>query len=136
MGPFGHLLWGLVGISHCTRLFCSNPFGCGVACVIFSNFQFLQLDHKMLLIEVTWYVLRVKNMRSGPPSDPLGLWGKSKLSYAYDDVRQGKVKLQLLKLTNHFITSPTNKEFIGWNQMNLLCYCDVRVTNLSWFSKF
>ena len=27
-----------------------------------------------------------------------------------------------------------NEEFIRWNQMTLLCYCDVRVISWSWFS--
>ena len=35
-------------------------------------FQFLQAYHKMSIIKVAWYVLRVKNMHPGSPSDPSG----------------------------------------------------------------
>ena len=34
--------------------------------------QFLQQYDKMSLIKVVWYVLRVKNMHAGSPSDPSG----------------------------------------------------------------
>ena len=40
--------------------------------VCHTNIQFQQSYHKMSLIKVAWYVLRVKDIYSGSPSDPLG----------------------------------------------------------------
>ena len=37
-----------------------------------NQFQFLQSYHKMSIIKFAWYVLRVKNMHPGSPSDPSG----------------------------------------------------------------
>ena len=46
--------------------------------------HFLQLCHKMSLIKVVWYVLRVKNMHPGSPSDPSGTAAtKAKPRYVY-----------------------------------------------------
>ena len=41
-----------------------------IACVPLPTLQFLQSEHKMSLIKVAWYVLRVKNMHSWSPPDP------------------------------------------------------------------
>ena len=37
-----------------------------------SSFKFLQSCHKVSLIKVAWFMLRVKNMNSWSPSDPWG----------------------------------------------------------------
>ena len=50
-------------------------------------------------ITINRYVLRVKNMHSGLPSDPWGLSGEAKLSYVYDNIRQSKAKLSYLWLS-------------------------------------
>ena len=44
-------------------------------CHTFIFFDFLQLFHKMLLIQVAWHVLRMKNMHPGSSSDPSGTAG-------------------------------------------------------------
>ena len=46
--------------------------GGGVGGVPLSIFKFLQLNDKVSLIKVGWYVLRVENIRSWSPPDPLG----------------------------------------------------------------
>ena len=46
------------------------------------DFQFLQLYHKMSLIKVAWYVIRVKNMHFGSTSDPWDPCIKAKQSCA------------------------------------------------------
>ena len=46
-----------------------NPYSIGVMAAR-PHFQFLQSYHKMSQIKVAWYVLRVKNMHLGSPSDP------------------------------------------------------------------
>ena len=44
--------------------------GGGIGGVPLSSFKFLQSCHKVSLIKVAWYMLRVKNMHSRSPSDP------------------------------------------------------------------
>ena len=46
-----------------------------------THFKFLQLYHKMSIIKVAWYNLRVKNMQSWSHLDPKSPWGEKKLSY-------------------------------------------------------
>ena len=42
--------------------------------------RFPQSNHKISQSKVAWYVLRVKNMHSGSPSDLQGQWGKAILA--------------------------------------------------------
>ena len=53
----------------------------------------------MSLIKVAWYVLRVKNVHFGSPSDLPGLLGESKLIYIHYNIRQGVAEPCLSKLT-------------------------------------
>ena len=49
-----------------------------------THLTILQLDRKMSLIKVAWYVLRVKNIHFGSPSDPSQTAAaEAKLRYVY-----------------------------------------------------
>ena len=54
------------------------------------TYKFLQSYYKMMLIKVTWHVLRVKNMHSGPSSDPCGPLVKAKPSIVDYFIREGE----------------------------------------------
>ena len=69
--------------------------------------RFPQSNHKISQSKVAWYVLRVKNMHSGSPSDLQGQWGKAKLSNLHYIIRRGKAKLHVLKLTSVFYHPPS-----------------------------
>ena len=56
----------------------------------------------MSLIKVPWYVLRVKNMHFGSPSDSRDPCSKAKMSYVKYIIRQGKAKLHILELSSLF----------------------------------
>ena len=66
------------------------------------SFQFLQAYEKVSLIKVAWYVLRVKNIHSWSPPDPLGPWDEEKMSYIHYDIRREEAKLLILKLASVF----------------------------------
>ena len=61
--------------------------------------------HKMLLIKVPQYVLRVKNMHFGSPSDSRNPYSKAKLSFVYYIIMQGEAKLHVQNSLQCFITS-------------------------------
>ena len=58
----------------------------------------------MSLIKVSWYVLRVKNVHFGSPSDTWNPCGnKAELrTLHYQFVRQGEAELRVLKITSVF----------------------------------
>ena len=56
----------------------------------------------MSLIKVVWYVLRVKNIHSWSPPDPLGPLDKDKASYIHYKIRREEAKLRILKLASVF----------------------------------
>ena len=60
----------MVGLLKSTSLFQPSllSFLVGLLVTLY-YFQFLQLYHKVRQIKVAWYVLRVKNMHFGPPSE-------------------------------------------------------------------
>ena len=62
--------------------------------------------------------IRVKNMHTMSPKDLLGLWGEEKPSYAHDNIRQGKAKLRLPKITSVFHHLPS----IGPKQLFVLAH--------------
>ena len=80
--------------------------------VTLSNFQFLQSYHKMSLIKVACYVLREKNMHSGPSFDAWDPWGEVKLSYVNYDIMRGAAKPCIPKLNPvfHHLTSVDPKQ--------------------------
>ena len=71
------------------------------------NFQFLQAYDKVSLIKVGWYVLRVKNIHSWSPPDPLGPRDKEKARYVHFDIRREEAKLLILKLASVFHHLPS-----------------------------
>ena len=56
----------------------------------------------MSLIKVSWYVLRVKNMHFGIPSDSWDPCGKAKPSHVLYIIRLGEAELCILELTSVF----------------------------------
>ena len=66
------------------------------------SFQFLQAYEKVSLIKVAWHVLRVKNIHSWSPPDPLGPWDEEKASYIHYNIRREEAKLHILKLATVF----------------------------------
>ena len=78
------LLIYILGSTRCANTsYLNNYFNFHVCLSIhlFVRLKFLHLYHKMSLIKVACYVLRVKNMNSGSPSDFLGPWGQVRTSY-------------------------------------------------------
>ena len=71
------------------------------------SFQFLQAYDKVSLIKVGWYVLRVKNIHSWSPPDPLGPRDNEKARYVHFDIRREEAKLRILKLTSVFHHLPS-----------------------------
>ena len=65
---------------------------------ITSHFQFLQSYHKMSLIKVAWYVLRVKNIHSWSPSDLWSSWGQDSM-LLYIIRQKAKLNIHTWKLT-------------------------------------
>ena len=61
----------------------------------------------MSLIKVGWYVLRVKNIHSWSPPDPLGPRDKEKARYVHFDIRREEAKLLILKLASVFHHLPS-----------------------------
>ena len=61
----------------------------------------------MSLIKVPWYVLGVKNMHFGSPSDSWDSCGKAKQRYVKYILRQGKAELHILELTSMFHHLPS-----------------------------
>ena len=61
----------------------------------------------MSLIKVPWYVLRVKNMHFGSPSDSWDPRGKEKPNNVYYIIRQGEAKLRILELSSVFHHLPS-----------------------------
>ena len=57
---------------------------------------------KVSLIKVGWYVLRVKNIHSWSPPDPLGPRDKEKVKYIHFNIRREEAKLRILKLASVF----------------------------------
>ena len=76
----------------------------------------LSFSQKMSLVKVAWYMLRVKNMHPGSPSDSWGLQGKVKPSYVHYIIRWGEAKLRMLKLTSVFHHFPS----VGSKQLCVL----------------
>ena len=78
----------------------------------------------MSLIKVSCYVLRVKNMHFGSPSDSWDPCGKAKPSYVQYIIRQGEAELCILELTSVFHQFPS----VGPKQMcalaHLGCTCE------------
>ena len=72
-----------------------------------SSFQFLQAYDKVSLIKVGWYVVRVKNIHSWSPTDPLGPRDKEKVRYIHFDIRREEAKLRILKLASVFHHLPS-----------------------------
>ena len=62
---------------------------------------------KVSLIKVGWYVLRVKNIHSWSPPDPLGPRDNEKARYAHFDIRREEAKLRILKLASVFHHLPS-----------------------------
>ena len=56
----------------------------------------------MSLIKVSWYVLRVKNMHFGLPSDFWNPYSEAKPSYVLYIIMQGKAELRILELFSVF----------------------------------
>ena len=75
--------------------------------VTLSSFQFLQVYDKVSLIKVGWYVLRLKNVHSWSPPDPLGPRDKEKASYIHFDIRREEANLHILKLASVFHHLPS-----------------------------
>ena len=70
--------------------------------------QEFQLHHKMPLKNVPWYVLEVKNMHFGSPSDSWDPCGQAKPSHVlYIIIRQGEAKLCILEPTSVFHHFPS-----------------------------
>ena len=91
------------------------PFGVGVRRrrhVPLLSFQFLQAYDKVSLIKVGWYVLRVKNIHSWSPPDPLGPRDKEKVKYIHFNIRREEAKLCILKLATvfHHLSSVSPKQ--------------------------
>ena len=86
-----------------------RPYGVVVTSrhVTLSSFQFLQAYDKVSLIKVGWYVLKVKNIHSWSPPDPLGPWDKEKASYIHYDIKREEAKLRILKLASVFHHLPS-----------------------------
>ena len=71
--------------------------------------------YKTLIINLTWYVLRVIKMHSWSPSGPWGPISEKKMSYVHYINRGGKAILRISKLTsvdNH-LPSVSNKRFFA-----------------------
>ena len=62
---------------------------------------------KISLIKIAWYVLRVKNVHSWSPPDPLGPRDKEKTSYIHFDIRREEANLRILKLASVFHHLPS-----------------------------
>ena len=87
------------------------------------------MDHNMLLIKVFWYVLRVKNMHSESPSDPLGSMRKAEIHALRYFLRQSRSAF--IKLTSMFhhlpnvdpkhfcVLAPTNRVLPSLHYFNL-----------------
>ena len=90
-----------------------RPYGVVVVVVVtsrhvtLSSFQFLQVYDKVSLIKVGWYVLKVKNIHSWSPPDPLVPWDKEKASYIHYDIKREEAKLRILKLASAFHHLPS-----------------------------
>ena len=100
-----------------------------IHCLITSRIviiQFLQLYHKMSLIKVVWYVLKVKNIHCWSSLDPWGPWGKDISSYIHNFIWQGRVKLRILKLASGFHHTPF------WSQV-VVCIGTPRIYPLVMF---
>ena len=72
-----------------------------------SNFQWLQLYHKISQLKVAWHVFRMKNVYSGSPSDPLSPKGEEKPSYIITLLSKVKLWNVYQNSLHCFITSPT-----------------------------
>ena len=75
---FWHLMVARVKFSrflflYITILSFTSLHPCVCQSITLYDFQFLQLYHKVRLIKVAWYWLRVKNMHFGSSSEPSGL---------------------------------------------------------------
>ena len=107
---FGFIIY--ITISTFTSV---RPYGVVVVVVVvvtsrhvtLSSFQFLQAYDKVSLIKVGWYVLKVKNIHSWSPPDPLGPWDKEKASYIHYDIKREEAKLRILKLASVFHHLPS-----------------------------
>ena len=106
-GVLGYDVWTLkmtiVPVDYITisTIMSVPPSGVSVG-VPLSIFKFLQSYYKVSLTKVAWYVLRVKNMHSWAPPDPLGPWDEEKLSYIHYDIRREEAKRRILKLASVF----------------------------------
>ena len=87
--------------------------------------------HKMSLTKVLWYVLNMKNMHFGSPSDSWHQCGKAKLSYAQYIIRQGKAELHILELTLvfHHLPSVSPKQLCALAHLGF-----TREAGTSWFN--
>ena len=61
----------------------------------------------MSLVKVPWYVLRVKNMHFGSPSDSWYPCGRARPSYIHYIIRRGEAKLRILELSSVFHHLPS-----------------------------
>ena len=66
----------------------------------------------------SWYVLRVKNMHFGSPSDTWDQWRKVKLSYVHYIIGQGGAELGILEVSSVFQFLPS----VGPKQLCLLAH--------------
>ena len=96
--------------------------------------QMSTLQHYLLLMKGNGFVLtectlnRVELQYRALPDT--GFFDSKKLQFWFNMAKCSKIYV------NKSYNNLTNEEFIRWNQMTLLCYCDVRVISWSWFSKF
>ena len=84
-----------------------RPSGGGSIGVPLWIFKFLLSYHKVSLIKVAWYVLRVKDMHSWSPPDLWGPWDEEKLSYIHYDIRREEAKLRILEIASVFHHLPS-----------------------------
>ena len=70
----------------------------------------------MSLIKVPWYVLGVKNMHFGSPSDSWDPYGKAKPSHLLCISRRGEAELRILELTSvfHHLPSVSSKQLCAF----------------------
>ena len=69
--------------------------------------------HKMSLIEVPWYVLRVKNTHFRSPSDSWDPCSKAKTSNLQYIIMPGEAELRILELTSVFHHLPSVLALLG-----------------------
>ena len=71
-----------------------HPYSVGIYGIL-SHCQFLQLCHKISLIKVAFYVIKVKNIHSWSLSEPWDPWGEVNLSSIHYVIRWGEAELYL-----------------------------------------